>query len=357
MKPDTAKRVSRHRLPRDPVARAQSGTLQPARRRARSEHAQGRIGDLRSRGAGLFEVAADDERHRADVGAERRRADRFDRRIRSRNCCPVRSAAIASSRPIDEIALFTEVYDNIKQPHKVEITATVKAEGGKTVHSDARRARQLRAGRLRRRLWLPDAHSAQGLRARPVRAARRGDHADRRSRDDREGNGVPGARSRERSKHVARARVDAGHAGAVDPDDRDRHDEPGRIAEAGGGAHAGRVDDAVARACRRTAALPKVDFGIAHGRRGVPRHAQFRRLSRRDHRHAPGQGRARSSSGASGGRNGTRSRRRSSPAPRTSRPSRSSPARSGSRRSSGDARRAAASTRGWKRCCVTWDGG
>jgi VWFA-related protein len=36
---------------------------------------------------------------------------------------------------IDEIALFTEVYDNIKQPHKVEITATVKAEGGNTVHS------------------------------------------------------------------------------------------------------------------------------------------------------------------------------------------------------------------------------
>jgi len=36
---------------------------------------------------------------------------------------------------VDEIALFTEVYDNIKQPHKVEINATVKAEGGNTVHS------------------------------------------------------------------------------------------------------------------------------------------------------------------------------------------------------------------------------
>ncbi|MBY0493992.1 MAG: VWA domain-containing protein [Cyanobacteria bacterium] len=35
--------------------------------------------------------------------------------------------------PIDEIALFTEVYDNVKQAHKVEITATVKAEGGQTV--------------------------------------------------------------------------------------------------------------------------------------------------------------------------------------------------------------------------------
>jgi VWFA-related protein len=33
----------------------------------------------------------------------------------------------------DEVALFTEIYDNVKQAHKVEITATVKAEGGQTV--------------------------------------------------------------------------------------------------------------------------------------------------------------------------------------------------------------------------------
>ncbi|MGH9217864.1 MAG: VWA domain-containing protein [Vicinamibacterales bacterium] len=34
---------------------------------------------------------------------------------------------------IDEVALFTEVYDNIKQAHKTEIVAMVKAEGGQTV--------------------------------------------------------------------------------------------------------------------------------------------------------------------------------------------------------------------------------
>jgi hypothetical protein len=33
----------------------------------------------------------------------------------------------------DEVALFAEVYDNIKTAHKVEIVATVKAEGGQTV--------------------------------------------------------------------------------------------------------------------------------------------------------------------------------------------------------------------------------
>lgn len=34
---------------------------------------------------------------------------------------------------VDEIALFTEIYDNIKTPHKVDIVAMVKAEGGQTV--------------------------------------------------------------------------------------------------------------------------------------------------------------------------------------------------------------------------------
>jgi VWFA-related protein len=34
---------------------------------------------------------------------------------------------------IDELALFTEIYDNIKQAHKTEIVATVKAEGGQSV--------------------------------------------------------------------------------------------------------------------------------------------------------------------------------------------------------------------------------
>jgi VWFA-related protein len=33
----------------------------------------------------------------------------------------------------DEVALFTEIYDNTRQPHNVEIAASVKAEGGQTV--------------------------------------------------------------------------------------------------------------------------------------------------------------------------------------------------------------------------------
>jgi VWFA-related protein len=36
---------------------------------------------------------------------------------------------------VDELALFTEIYDNVTQPHKVEINASVKAEGGTPVYS------------------------------------------------------------------------------------------------------------------------------------------------------------------------------------------------------------------------------
>jgi VWFA-related protein len=35
--------------------------------------------------------------------------------------------------PDDEVAVFTEIYDNVKPAHKTEIAATVKAEGGQTV--------------------------------------------------------------------------------------------------------------------------------------------------------------------------------------------------------------------------------
>lgn len=35
--------------------------------------------------------------------------------------------------PADEVAVFAEIYDNTRQAHKVEIVATVKAEGGQTV--------------------------------------------------------------------------------------------------------------------------------------------------------------------------------------------------------------------------------
>ena len=33
----------------------------------------------------------------------------------------------------DEVALFAEIYDNVKEAHKTEIVATVKAEGGNQV--------------------------------------------------------------------------------------------------------------------------------------------------------------------------------------------------------------------------------
>ena len=55
MKPDTRQARQGHRLPRHPVDRPRAGPLQPAHGGSRSQHAQGRFGDVRSRGAGLFE--------------------------------------------------------------------------------------------------------------------------------------------------------------------------------------------------------------------------------------------------------------------------------------------------------------
>ena len=98
MKPDTAKRVRGHRLPRHPVARPAAGPLPAARGRARSQHPQGRLGDVRPRGAGLLQGAAVDERHRADVGDERRRADGAPQGSAREAAAGPADAAIASSR-------------------------------------------------------------------------------------------------------------------------------------------------------------------------------------------------------------------------------------------------------------------
>ena len=112
-----------------------------------------------------------DEQPGADVGRERGDADRRGPRIRCSSCCPGRSSSYREFPQGDEIALFAEVYDNqANQPHKVEIRATMKAEGGQTVFQTARGARQLRAERVGGRLRLHRAHSAEGRRARALRA-------------------------------------------------------------------------------------------------------------------------------------------------------------------------------------------
>ena len=118
--------------------------------------------------------------------------------------------------PIDEIALFTEIYDNIKQPHKVEITATVKAEGGQTVFQTREDHDSSELAGLRGRLRLRGAHPAEGFCAGAVRAARRG--ASRRSAIAatvaKEIVFRVARRRRERHEsHVARLILVTGHAG------------------------------------------------------------------------------------------------------------------------------------------------
>jgi VWFA-related protein len=83
---------------------------------------------------------------------------------------------------IDEVALFTEVYDNIKQPHKTDIVATVKAEGGTTMFEtrEERDSSELAgsAGGYGFETRVPLSKLAPGLYVLRVEAtARIGDHA------------------------------------------------------------------------------------------------------------------------------------------------------------------------------------
>ena len=93
-----------------------------------------RIGGLRPRRPRLRQGEAGDQRPGPDVGLERADADGPHRRIRSPRCCPGPMTTYRDFVVGDELALFAEVYDNSgKQPHKVDIEATLKAEGGQTV--------------------------------------------------------------------------------------------------------------------------------------------------------------------------------------------------------------------------------
>ena len=128
---------------------------------------------------------------------------------------------------IDEVALFTEVYDNIKQAHKTEIVATVKAEGGQTVCETPRGARQLRARRIRGWLWLPGARAVEQAGAGTLRAARRSDRARRRSRHGVEGDRVPRrAGAGAATMIVALAGRDHGHGAANRRGRDDRQRQP-----------------------------------------------------------------------------------------------------------------------------------
>jgi hypothetical protein len=83
-----------YRIPRHSITRTGAGTLQPPRRGPRGQHAQSRLGHDGPRGPGFLEAAADDERHRGDIGAERRGA----------NHPPEGSAREAPARTVDDLS-------------------------------------------------------------------------------------------------------------------------------------------------------------------------------------------------------------------------------------------------------------
>ncbi len=92
---------------------------------------------------------------------------------------------------IDEIALFAEIYDNVKQAAQDGDCRHGEGRGRADGVRDPRGARQLGAGGLGGRLRLPGARAAEGDGAGSLRASRRGHRARRRSADGVARDGVP----------------------------------------------------------------------------------------------------------------------------------------------------------------------
>jgi hypothetical protein len=226
MKPDTAKRVmaTGFRV-------IQTLDLVPGRYNLRVGV---REGNTRKAGSVTFDLEVPDflkaPLTMSDIALtsalKRRRADRPSERS-TRKMLPGPLSSYREFATVDEIALFAEIYDNVKQPHKVEITATAKAEADRPC------------------IRLPENHDSSelagsaggyGFQTRiPLKASRRVStcYASRRShrlaivrRPRRKSCSALPPRSLERSNDVDRTRVDDGHAVTADPDDRDRRDEP-----------------------------------------------------------------------------------------------------------------------------------
>ena len=87
-----------HRLPLHPEPRPGPGPLPAPHRRARGQHQEGRVGDLRRGGARLRQGEAVDERPGADLAAQQHRAHRAAEGIPSRSSCRARCRRTASSR-------------------------------------------------------------------------------------------------------------------------------------------------------------------------------------------------------------------------------------------------------------------
>ena len=243
---------------------------------------------------GLRQGAAVDER-RCSSAPPTRAGSRPRTRIRtSRSVLPSQPTAIRDFPRNDQLALFTEVYDNqTKVAHRVAIKTTVIADDGKVVHTteDERKSEELKGGkgglRLRDerstpRSWSPGRYVLRVEAATLLTQRRQGDARAR----------VPDPVSTD-IRTIARG--DASRI--VDGTPRDRAD---RAAVAGD----------VARARRAGHRCAASRLRLSDGRGGVPGPAAVGRVRHLDHRRPRGGGRARRAGRRAPATDSTRRRQR-----------------------------------------------
>ena len=92
-----------------------------------------------------------------------------------------------------ELATFVEVYDNKPTPpHRLDVTATVKADDGRVVFTHNQEVLDRRAARRTWRIWILGAHTFDGLDARPICVNHRREIEDWQSAANLEGHSIPG---------------------------------------------------------------------------------------------------------------------------------------------------------------------
>ena len=168
------------------AAGAAARPLSAAGRRSRRRQRRDRLGPLRRRGSGLRQGAAVDERRCFSAPPTPRRIPTANPDPDFKDVLPAQPTAMRDFPRNDQLALFTEVYDNqTKVAHRVSIKTTVIADDGKVVHTaeDERKSEELKGAKGG--YGYATTIDTSNARARPLRPARRGhDAPDQRRQGD-----------------------------------------------------------------------------------------------------------------------------------------------------------------------------
>ena len=179
-RPETKTRVEQDGIRLLSRMNVPAGRYQLRVARARRHRRRAGVRAVRPRRARLREDAARDERARADVGRRRACCRRPSRTRICARCCRARRRRRATFAQNDQLAFFTDVYDNDVSPvHTVDITTTLTADEGRVVFKNAEERSTADLAGKPGGFGYGTTLSLQDYRARPLRPKSRGAFAAR----------------------------------------------------------------------------------------------------------------------------------------------------------------------------------